>query len=370
VGHIRDRWTDPVEGSRRRVKNDRYGKGKRWQARWTEPDGRERVLACSTKDEAEAVLLHAAVGDIRPRPKEVVRFGDYAEQWRRERLHHRASSADKIERMFRLYLIPTLGGLPLASVTRVHVQDAVIDWSGRIAATSVHQAYGYVRSIFKTALEDRVVDVSPCVRINLPERVRDRIVPLTAEQVQVIRDAMPDWYRALVTVGAATGMRQGEMCGLTEDRIIGDNEAIKIDRQRVGANPDGSPVFGPPKSKNGYRTVDLGAVGSAALAAHREAYVPGPDGLVFTTQDGLTITRIRMGKAWRAAIEGMDMRNRSGWHELRHFNASALIAANLSVRAVADRLGDRPDEILKTYAHLWPTDQARATSALDKLLGE
>jgi integrase len=368
VGHVRDRWTDAVEGSRRRVRNDRYGRGKRWQARWVEPDGTERVLACSTKDEAEAILLHAAVGDIRPRPKEVVYFGEYAERWRKERLHHRDSSADKIERMFRLYLVPTLGRLPLASVTRVHVQDAVIDWSGRIAPASVHQAYGYVRSVFKTALEDRVVDVSPCVRINLPERVRDRIVPLSAEQVQLIRSAMPEWYRALVTVGAATGMRQGEMCGLTEDRILGDNEAIKIDRQRVGA-VGAVPVFGPPKSKNGYRTVNLGAVGAAALAAHREAYPPGPEGLVFTTQDNATITRIRMGKAWRAATEGMALRDRSGWHELRHFNASALIAANLSVRAVADRLGDRPDEILKTYAHLWPTDQARATSAIDSLLG-
>jgi integrase len=366
VGHVRDRWTDPVEGSRRRVKNERYGRGKRWQARWSEPDGRERVLACSTKDEAEAILLHAAVGDIRPRPKEVVRFGEYADQWRRERLHHRASTADKVERLFRLYLIRSLGPLPMQSVTRVHVQDAVIDWAEDLAPSSVKTAYGYTRSIFKTAIEDRMIDTSPCVRINLPELVQERIVPLTIEQVRQITDAMPVWYQAMVTFGAATGMRQGEMAGLTEDRISGDD--VKVDRQRVAVE-GGRPVFGPPKSKNGYRTIAMGRTAAAAIVEHRAVYPLGPDGLVFTNRYGGAIARSDMSHTWREATKGMGLRPRSGWHELRHFNASLLINRGLSVRAVADRLGDRPDEIMRTYMHLWPTDQERATSAVDDALG-
>lgn len=367
MGHVRDRWTDPAEIGRRRVKNDRWGKGQRWQARWTEPDGRERVLACSTKDEADAILLHAAVGDIRPRPKEVVRFAAYAEQWRRERLHHRASTADKVERLFRLYLIRSLGSLPMQSITRAHVQDAVIDWSAGLAPASVETAYGYVRSIFKTAIEDRVIDDSPCVRINLPEIVQDRIVPLTLEQVQQIRAAVPVWYRALVTFGAATGMRQGEMCGLTEDRISGD--AVKVDRQRVGVQK-GQPVFGPPKSRNGYRTIAMGKAAAASLAEHMAEHPLGPEGIVFTNQYGGAIARSDMSHTWREATKDMGLRPRSGWHELRHFNASLLINRGLSVRAVADRLGDRPEEIMKTYTHLWPTDQERATSAIDEALGE
>jgi integrase len=365
VGHVRDRWTDPVEGSRRRVKNDRFGHGRRWQARWSEPDGTERVLACATRDEAEAILVHAAVGDIRPRPREVVRFGDYAEQWRRERLHLRASSADKVERLFRLYLRPSLGTLPLGSVTRVHVQDAVLDWSARVAPASVRTAYGYVRSIFRTALEDRLVDASPCVRISLPEVVRERIVPLTPEQVHRIAAAVPGWYRAMVLVGAATGMRQGELAGLSLDRVVAGE--VKIDRQLVDVK-SGQPVFGPPKSKNGFRTLALGASASDALAEHLGARPLGPEGLIFTNQNGGPIARADMGRTWRAASGGMGLRPRSGWHELRHFNASGLIAAGLSVRAVADRLGDRPAEVMATYLHLWPTDQERATNAIDALL--
>lgn len=57
---------------------------------------------------------------------------------------------------------------------------------------------------------------------------------------------------------------------------------------------------------------------------------------------------------------------RSGWHDLRHFNASLLISDGLSVRAVADRLGhEDPAETLRTYSHLWPGDEDRAVAAIE-----
>lgn len=55
---------------------------------------------------------------------------------------------------------------------------------------------------------------------------------------------------------------------------------------------------------------------------------------------------------------------------LRHFHASLLISAGLSVTAVAERLGHAdPAETLRTYAHLWPTDQERATAAIEASFG-
>ncbi len=55
---------------------------------------------------------------------------------------------------------------------------------------------------------------------------------------------------------------------------------------------------------------------------------------------------------------------------LRHFHASLLISAGLSVTAVAERLGHAdPAETLRTYAHLWPTDQERATAAIEATFG-
>ncbi|MEU5791318.1 hypothetical protein ABZ754_26805 [Micromonospora purpureochromogenes] len=49
----------------------------------------------------------------------------------------------------------------------------------------------------------------PADGIRLPEIPRRKIVPLTLDEVDALTEGMPARYRALVVVGAATGLRQG-----------------------------------------------------------------------------------------------------------------------------------------------------------------
>jgi integrase len=90
----------------------------------------------------------------------------------------------------------------------------------------------------------------------------------------------------------------------------------------------------------------------------------GPEGIVFHS-DGRCITRGTAGEAWRdvkTKVPGVG----TGWHELRHFHASQLIAGGMSPVAVAHRLGHKDaTETLKTYAHLWPDDDTRAATITD-----
>lgn len=117
--------------------------------------------------------------------------------------------------------------------------------------------------------------------------------------------------------------------------------------------------WGPPKSAAGYRTVGVGQDVIDELSTHRERYGIRADGLVFQGPRGGLLTRGRRSEAWaryRSAIGG---ETGEGWHQLRHYHASKLIAAGMSVVAVAARLGHRDaTETLQTYAHLWPGDEA------------
>ena len=55
----------------------------------------------------------------------------------------------------------------------------------------------------------------------------------------------------------------------------------------------------------------------------------------------------------------------------RHFYASVLIRAGLSVRVVADRLGHADASMtLNVYAHLWPDEEDRTRSAVDSMFGD
>ena len=58
-------------------------------------------------------------------------------------------------------------------------------------------------------------------------------------------------------------------------------------------------------------------------------------------------------------------------HALRHFYASVLIDAGESVKAVAEYLGHAdPGFTLRVYAHLFPSSDARARTAIDHALGD
>lgn len=365
MGHVRDRWmTAGTNG--RKVRNDRWGKGQRWQARWLEHD-RERSRAFSTKDAAEAYLAARAVhGEEQPVDKGIT-FREYGETWRSQQLQHRPSTVRATRNRFDASLYPLLGDKQLAKITRSDIQTAVAVMADTLAPSTVHVGYGFIASVFKSAVMDGLVTATPCMRISLPPKAITRIVPLTSEQVASIAQRVPLWYRAMVIVGASTGLRSGELRGLTADRIQGS--VITVDRQLVGVQ-DRRPVFGPPKSQAGYRAVDMGHAARLALLGHQQQFPGGTDGLVWVTRQGGPVTRGDVGEVWRQATRGMRLRPRSGWHDLRHYQASLLIAAGLSPRAVADRLGHADvAETLRTYSHLWPTDQARSVAAVDDALG-
>jgi len=351
----------------KKVRSARYGKGKRWQARWTDPLGNEPTKMFVNRD---AALAHVAAMDVSVRsgtyvdPKDgKVTFREYAERWRADQLHHRVKTAEQAESRLRLHVYPAIGGLPIASVRRPQVQACVNEMAKKLAPSTVEVAYGYMATVFKSAVLDGVIGKTPCVKINLPQVRRKKVVPLTVGQVELICRDVPPRYRAAVIVCAATGMRQGELFGLKVDHVEGscDNVVLRIEEQVEG---------GALKTDSSERRVAIGLHASRALWRHLATYREGIGGYVFSTPKRTHVTRQTAGDVWRAATAGMGLKDRSGWHELRHHHASLLIAAGLSVVAVAERLGHKDGtETLQTYGHLWPTDHERAVAAVDAALG-
>ena len=81
------------------------------------------------------------------------------------------------------------------------------------------------------------------------------------------------------------GLRQGELFGLTWDRVQTLRRELVVDRQLL--TPSNGPcTFGPPKSRRSTRIVPVPAAAVEALAEHRRAFGDGQDGLVFATRAG------------------------------------------------------------------------------------
>lgn len=341
-----------------------------WQARYRTPDGRHVTRRFTRKidgqrwlDEAAAAVVtgqyvHPSAGRVSVRA--------YAESWRVIQAH-RPTTALHVETMLRRHVYPTLGHRPLDSVRPSDVQAWVKGLSAVLAPSTVSVVHRLVSGIFRAAVADRKIASSPCAGTRLPRREQVRVEPLTTEVVMALQDAVPARYAALVALAAGTGMRQGEVFGLTLDRVDFLRRRVVVDRQLI-LIPGSEPRMGPPKTPASVRTIPLPDVVLTALAEHVATYAVDPDALIFTAEDGRAIRRTRFSDVWRAAAATAG--TTGGMHALRHYYASLLIRHGESVKTVQARLGHASaSETLDTYAHLWPDSEDRTRQAVDAVLG-
>lgn len=340
----------------------------RWRARYRSPDGKSRERWFARRVDAEAFLISVEhrklVGEYVDPTAGRVTFEAHAETWRAVQVH-RATTAAQVETNLRRHAYPTLGARPLASIRPSEVQAWVKRLSTTLAPGTVEVIFRAVSAIFSAAVADRVIPASPCTGVRLPKPARRLVEPITVEQVRALEVALPERYRALVVLGAGTGVRQGEAFGLTVDRVDFLRRTITVDRQMV-LMPGGGPTFAPPKTEASYRTIPAPAIVVDALSAHLAAFGQGDDGLIFTNAVGGPIRRTRFSDVWRPAAKAVGLEPGIGMHALRHFYASALIRYGESVKVVQSRLGHASAaETLDTYSHLWPDSEESTRAAIE-----
>lgn len=349
----------------------------KWQATLRGPDGKERTKTFRIKADAERWLdtqgADIARGQWVDPSAGKVTFRAYAEQWRSVQVH-RPSSAATVETYLRRHVYPRIGDRPIGGILRLDVQSLVSVLNQGLAPATVEVIYVWVSSIFKSAAADRIIGVSPCRGIKTPTVARTKVEPLAAEKVAQLVQAVPERYRALIVLGAGTGVRISEALGLTVDRTDLMRKKVTIDRQLVGIE-GGAPVCGPVKDRhNTPRTIPLPQTVALALAEHIRLYGPRtpaePGDLVFTNADGGPINYRRCSDTWRAAADPLGVSKGTGYHALRHHYASTLIRAGESVKVVQERLGHTSATMtLDVYGHLFPDDEDRTRAAVDAVLG-
>lgn len=364
------------------------GRAARFEARWRTPDGGDRRQRFLKERDAKAHLATVDGAMVRGAYVDAaagrVTFREVAERWRVDQ-NHRPTTRAHVETMLRRHAYPTLGDRPIGAIRKSEVKAWVRGLSDVLAPSTVGVVHGFVSSVMKGAVEDGLIAGNPCAGVSLPKPQPAPVVPLTVEQVDTIAGAVPDRMRAAVILAAGTGMRQGEVYGLTLDRVDFLRRSLRVDRQLVTV-PGRAPFLGPPKTTASHRTIPLPQVVLDALAAHVAAYAPTAQtvpvmltggrelsesvALMFTTAAGKPIRRTSYAERWREAVAVGGAPAGTGMHALRHFYASLLIRHSESVKTVQARLGHATAaETLDTYAHLWPDSDDRTREAVDGVLG-
>ena len=236
-----------------------------------------------------------------------------------------------------------------------------VDWlttrpgrDGRLCDRSIANTLTPLRLVLDAAVAEGLLDHNPAEQVVLPRRRAGRAWSATerryltrAELVRLL-DEVPEKWRSLFELLAATGLRISEAIGLRWSDLVLDGETPHLQVRRAVVK--GALVA--PKSRHGARLIPLTPELAAMLDAHRprdgadDAFAfPGRDG--GASDQGSLRRRVLVPAAERAGLTGV------GFHTLRHTCASMLIESGLSPLRLQRWMGHHSAAFtLETYGHL------------------
>jgi integrase len=176
----------------------------------------------------------------------------------------------------------------------------------------------------------------------------------------------PSSFRAAVALGL-TGLRVGEVLGLSADRLDLDRRRVRVDRQMQRI--EGECRLTTPKAEK-TRTITVPPLVAVELRRHLRDHQS--EGILFRGLRGAPMLRRDQfySSGWKPALVAAGLAgDRFVFHACRHWCASTLLAEGAPLTAVAGHLGDTVETVSRTYVHWLRDDRGVPAEILDRMLG-
>ena len=214
----------------------------------------------------------------------------------------------------------------------------------RLTNAAVNRPLALLRHLLRMAHEEwEVIDNVP--RIRLEKEPQGRLRWLKEKEIAQLLEACAESknkeLRAAVIIAVNTGLRLGELLGLTWDRVELGRGVIRIEVTKGGRR----------------REVPLNADSYGALVG----LGPKAEGRVFKTRYIKT--------AYNNAVDAVKLDD-VNFHTLRHTFASWAVMRGVSLKELQELLGHASLTMTMRYAHLAPERLRTAVTRLEGLTGQ
>ena len=299
----------------------------------TAPDGTCIRRSTGTSDRKKAQEYHdklkAELWDLarlKLKPKRT--WDEAALRWLKEKAHKK-SRRDDVSRI--RWFTQHLRGRTLDQVSRDMIDKILSRHLARRSDRTKDLYVALIRAIFRKAMREwEWLDQIPSFKTYMKgSKVRVRY--LTQAQAKALLERLPAHQREVVSFALATGLRQGNILGLTWDRVDFDRRIVTI---------------GDGDTKNGEALgVPLNEVALGVLDRQRGRHATH----VFTYRG--EPLRTANTRSWRAALKACGIRD-FRWHDLRHTWASWLRQNDVPTWVLQELGGWKSETMVRRYAHM------------------
>ena len=254
--------------------------------------------------------------------------------------------------------VKALGGLanePLSTITFRQLQKAVSGWEFAPATQSNYRIF--LKALFAAAIKPyKLITDNPMDDIEIAKaRDKKQRRTLTDAEYRKLLEVLKDDPEATLAANILyyTGLRRGEMMGLSWDKISWKEATMTIDTQ-YNKTKTGRLSMQTPKSRNGFRDVPIPTKLLSLLKQYHDTYPMRLDRRLFS----LPVVVIR-----RVCVAMRNVHPDLSPHCLRHTYATRLLSQGVDVRTVAALIGDDTETVIRTYIHY--TDEMRRAAKND-----
>lgn len=155
---------------------------------------------------------------------------------------------------------PSIGKMCISDVKPMHCKMILNKMIDEYAGSTIRQAYISMGTMFRAAVMNDVISKHPMdgVRYTKPVKAASDHRVLTIDEQRIFLDTAKsshNYYQYALVL--ETGLRTGEMIGLTWDAINWDNHTLTVNKTLEFRYKQKSWRAAPPKSQTSYRTIPL-----------------------------------------------------------------------------------------------------------------
>lgn len=169
------------------------------------------------------------------------------------------------KRMMELYIIPVLGKVKLCKLTTPIIQRFYNGLSvpsdvckKGLSPKSIKDVHGVLHQALNQAVANGMIHINPSEACKLPKSQRMELTPLEGRQItDFLKEIKGHTHQYLYMIALFTGLREGELLGLTWDNVNLDKGFLIVKQQlRKSQEKGGEYYFSTPKNGK-QRTIAL-----------------------------------------------------------------------------------------------------------------
>lgn len=269
----------------------------------------------------------------------------------------------------KMHIKPCLGAIRLDALTPHKIQEFYNSLT--VSPKTVKNIHGVLHKALDQAVANRYIRFNPADSCVLPRVVRKEIKPLESDQIAAFLQAVRgDPFEDLFLVTLFTGLREGEILGLTWDCVDLDNGILTINKQLIAARGTKEKYQLAPTKNSKARTITVAPSVRDILRRvkchqlenrlkYGECWTD--TGFVFTTELGEHLIHYTVYSHYKRIAAQIGCPD-SRFHDLRHTYAVASIQSGDDLKTVQENLGHATASFtLDVYGHV--TQQMRQASA-------